>query len=111
MNAVSDQGMVDILMLEPVVDYRAFYFSVIVFFALVFLLAFIFFKRYRNQPLRRLRRQLLSKQLSPRECAQVLTQLTTLDSKQAAQLKKMSFAKAEPTSQQLLEFMSRINSL
>ena len=104
----SSQGMVDLMVLN-VSPHVELFLPLLVLGGLLSALAIILLIRYHNQPSRKLCRQLLAQQLSARQAAHQIAQLTELDPGQKEQLEKIRFGKAEPTSNQVLSFMRKIH--
>ena len=104
----SSTRMVDILMLE---SGQAETDSMVFILPLLLLLLILYFAiRIYRQPIRSLKRQLISKQLTARQVAHQLATLIEIDDQLLSQLEILRFSEAEPENQQLLDFMQQLRS-
>lgn len=110
MTETSTAGLIDIMQLKVVSNSSGWSFLAVALVVLILLAIIYFITHYRKNPLRHLRRRLLTQQLSVRQAAHQLSHLVSLDKQQTAQLEEIRFARVEPTSQQLLAFMLQIKS-
>ncbi len=110
MSTVSEPGMIDILQLESSMANNDVSYWLILFCALLVLYITFLMVRYYHHPVRRLRRQLRKQQCSAREVAHQIAYLFQFNASQTTLLEKMRFAKEQPTSQQILDFIQMIDS-
>ncbi len=111
MSIKASQGMADILALDVANQSSDLPMQLVAMIAVILVVLIIFIFKYHHKPVRRLRRQLLSQQLTARQATHRLVHEVDLDSTQAAQLDEMRFAKTEPTTQQVISFMQQLRFL
>ncbi len=111
MSINASQGMADILLLDIAKQSTDQLLLLIAMVSVTLVVVIFILIKYRNKPVRRLRRQLTGQQLTARQAAHILAHQVNLDSTQAARLDEMRFAKTEPTPQQVISFMQQLRFL